>query len=437
MRLLSWNVNESQTDLNSCEELFRLLHADIFCFQEFKLNRARVDSQIALVPGFDAFFAFNKNRAGYSGVTTYTRTGPTTPHDSEDCFSSRSTDIFLDIFSEKELQALDTEGRVVVTDHKLFVLLNPYSTRYRFHLAIGHKVAILVASGREVMVVGDFNVCHREIDHCDPGKCILKNIDKFEDTPSRRWMDTFLLPQGNMVDLFRYFHPERRGAFTCWNTLIDARKSNYGTRIDYITCTAGLLPWMKSCDIDASIMGSDPLGSQTSLKRWVSSGSEALASQNEDAANVSRSMTQRFLLQRQIFFAQPKESRQDKDPSKPWIPDILRAAPQSDSVRQEEEIGTQSTDSSSLEWPQSNASMSSKAAAAAWKTLLVNKPGPNNGRFFFLCARPVGPSDGKNVDGTEAGDGIVKLKKGQKLTEFRCDFFLWKKGGSKRKGDDV
>ena len=80
---------------------------------------------------------------------------------------------------------------------------------------------------------------------------------------------------GYMVDLFRYFEPEKRGVFTCWNTYIDARyfgslyssivifkmclvrKSNFGTRIDYILCTPNLLPWFKSCSVESDIMGSD------------------------------------------------------------------------------------------------------------------------------------------------------------------------------------
>ncbi|KAJ3217916.1 Class II abasic (AP) endonuclease [Dinochytrium kinnereticum] len=358
---------------------------------------------------------------------------------------------------------------------------------------------MLVARGREVVVVGDFNVCHKEIDHCEPGKCILNGVDKFEDTPSRRWMESFVVPQGNMVDLFRHFHPDRRGAFTCWNTLIDARKSNYGTRIDYIMCTPNMVSWFETCDIDTSIMGSDhcPVfavlrdkhpqtgeslhealghtegifreppklctkfwkefsGTQTTLSRWMSSGRDsapALSLESSSALKISEPPLKKPKLaskpkQRDIksFFAQQPPSQgpmaennlqppltiaSDKDDT-----DVKRLPSMLDSRKK----GDNSTNTETT-----------KVAAAAWKSLLVppsiprchhdepakefrvNKPGPNNGRFFYLCARPVGPSDGKNVDGTQAGDGMVRAKGRQKLTEFRCDFFVWKKGGTKKK----
>ena len=70
-------------------------------------------------------------------------------------------------------------------------------------------------------------------------------------------MEEFLNGQIKMIDLYRYFQPTTSKAFTCWNTQLDARQSNYGTRIDYIICNESLLPWFKSCDIDSGILGSN------------------------------------------------------------------------------------------------------------------------------------------------------------------------------------
>ncbi|KAJ3331719.1 TBC1 domain member 31 [Blyttiomyces sp. JEL0837] len=154
-----------------------------------------------------------------------------------------SCDALQDEFSEKDITALDAEGRVVITDHKL---------------AVEIRLRSLLEQGRQVIIVGDFNVCHNPIDHCDPENSVKEaKMDAFGDTMGRRWMTSLLVPKGPMVDVFRHFEPTKRGAFTCWNTLIDGRKSNFGTRIDYIVCSQDLLPWFAKCTIDSHVFGSD------------------------------------------------------------------------------------------------------------------------------------------------------------------------------------
>ncbi|KAG5728673.1 DNA-(apurinic or apyrimidinic site) lyase 2, partial [Termitomyces sp. T112] len=78
---------------------------------------------------------------------------------------------------------------------------------------------------------------------------------------SRRWMRDFMVSEdgtsGHMIDTTRRLWPDRQGMYTCWNTKISARDSNYGTRIDYIMITSGLLPWVKGADIQPHIKGSD------------------------------------------------------------------------------------------------------------------------------------------------------------------------------------
>ncbi|TPX69223.1 hypothetical protein SpCBS45565_g02553 [Spizellomyces sp. 'palustris'] len=260
------------------QTILEALNADIICLQEMKITRSSTDSDLALVPGYDAFFAH-----GYSGVTTYVRT-VYTPIDAEEGFSgllSKSSGIESKIgcygplwheFSPAELLELDSEGRVVITDHRLFVLINIYfpvddpseerqAFRFkscRFYHAIRLRIEALIAGGRQVVIVGDVNTTHQEIDHCDPRKSMRDlGISCFHDTHTRRWIHELVQPRGPMYDMFRYFHPTQEKAFTCWNTLLNARPVNYGTRIDYVLATEGLIPWMADAAVEAEIMGSD------------------------------------------------------------------------------------------------------------------------------------------------------------------------------------
>ncbi|KAJ3197274.1 DNA-(apurinic or apyrimidinic site) lyase 2 [Irineochytrium annulatum] len=516
------------------------LSSDIICFQEFKVPRNRLDSDLCVVPGFDAFLAVNGNgsKVGYSGVGTYCRQGPTTPHAAEDGFATgtEARTLFMGLgYGEKELASLDGEGRCVITDHKLFMLFNIYfpngtddrmEFKLRFHQAIEHRVRDLRRRGREVVLVGDFNVCHRPIDHCDPTKCNAE-FDKFEDTASRRWMETFLNgPDFEHVDVFRHFHPDKRGAFTCWNTLIDARKSNYGTRIDYIICTPALLPWFASCHLEQDMMGSDhcpvvatlhdvhpitgvhlvdalngteaspatvwplrdppPLcarfweafaGRQADLKSWFKrpasaredSGVEDMVGTPKSASDLGAPQAKRVAVGiappiRSLSQPSPlkaKLSKQQQQQQQRTLNSFFTpkgAASKLDAQRVEPLQAL--VNSKPSPEPPSCAVLAPKAsteATAAWRSLLekppvpkclheepskeftVNKSGPNKGRVFYLCARPVGPSDGGTVDGAEGEKKGVTMKKGQRLTEFRCDFFQWKKsagggGPGRRKG---
>ncbi|KAI8822130.1 Endonuclease/exonuclease/phosphatase [Fimicolochytrium jonesii] len=272
-----------------------------------KISRSNTDSDLALIPGYDAFFTYPKRRHGYSGVTTYARS-KYTPVNAEEGFTGTlcnpatckdpigSYGDMLQELTPEELLELDSEGRVMITDHRLFVLINVrrdasdilnersdmhYGFRTelsaflglfpgdgsracgiqgqsRFYGAMKHRIEALLAAGREVILVGDINACYSPMDHCDPKKSLRENgITEFHDTPTRRWLYDFLHPRGPLYDTFRVFHPTQEKAFTCWNTLLNARPVNYGTRIDFILCSKGVLPWIKDSTVEATIMGSD------------------------------------------------------------------------------------------------------------------------------------------------------------------------------------
>ncbi|KAI9105417.1 Endonuclease/exonuclease/phosphatase, partial [Phlyctochytrium arcticum] len=271
-----WNEHKSYASV------LATLEADIICLQEMKITRSGTDSDLALPTGFDSFFTYPKRRHGYSGTTTYVRSGGEyTPVDAEEGFTGllcRSNGIESNIggceklweaYSAAELMDLDSEGRVIITDHKLFVLINAYFPvgdpsedrrvfRKRYYDAMRLRVEGLIAAGREVILVGDINTTHNEIDHCDPAKSMKElGISVFHDTHTRTWIRDFTYPRGPMVDTFRWFWPDQERAFTCWNTLLNCRPVNYGTRIDYILATHALMPWFITSTVDANIMGSD------------------------------------------------------------------------------------------------------------------------------------------------------------------------------------
>lgn len=169
----------------------------------------------------------------------------------------------------QDVKTIDLEGRTTIVDLGLFVLINVYcpnetnEERLDFKLAFNAmleaRILNLISLGREVIVLGDLNICRNPIDHCDPVRRMKdSSYAEFGDHPARKWLNEFVNPQnGVMVDLGRHFYPERKSMFTHWETRINARETNYGTRIDYILATPGLLPWVKACEIQPNIIGSD------------------------------------------------------------------------------------------------------------------------------------------------------------------------------------
>ncbi|KAF8573588.1 DNase I-like protein [Ramaria rubella] len=299
MRIVSWNVNGIRTlsqyhpwnTLKTGDAILDELNGDIICLQETKIQRTALQKHFAAPDRYDSFFSFPVTKGGYSGVAVYTKTETVAPLKAEEgltgvlqpkpSFSlaerispaypqAHQIDYFRDENDESEtppsLTALDAEGRALVIDFGLFVLINVYCPaetsetrlpfKMNFHLLLEERVRKLMhEEGREVIVIGDINITATPIDHCDGQLPSLEA--NFWTHPPRAWFKNWLGPSGPMVDVVRDVWPERKGMYTCWNTKIAARDSNYGTRIDYILLTQGLLPWFKHGDIQPSIRGSD------------------------------------------------------------------------------------------------------------------------------------------------------------------------------------
>ncbi|TBU30541.1 Endonuclease/exonuclease/phosphatase [Dichomitus squalens] len=297
MRILSWNINGIRTlpkyhpwnTFKTCEGILDEINADIICFQEMKSSRANLPRDVALPGPYHSFFSFPTSKGGYSGVAVYVDSRKVTPLKAEEGLSGklqpnpplsaeeRISPFYpsphdVDPYADEEgavpasFDALDGEGRALVLDFGLFVLVNVYCPaetsegrlpfKMNFHLLLQERVRRLVEDERrEVVVLGDINVCAAPIDHCDGH--LPSTVAAFYDHPARAWFRRWIGPDGPMTDVIRQFHPDRKGLFTCWDTRTQARETNYGARIDYVLVTRGLLPWISAGDIQPALKGSD------------------------------------------------------------------------------------------------------------------------------------------------------------------------------------
>ena len=208
---------------------------------------------LTAVPGkYYGFFSFPAAKTGYSGVAVYTKSTTVVPLRAEEGLSgclqpkpplSTSERVSasypmvdnIDLMADEEgslpnsLGELDKEGRALVLDFGLFVLINLYcvadaaDTRYHYKMnyyyLIQERVRILVEEGREVIVLGDLNSCPAPIDHCEGMMPKIK--DSFFESPHRAWLRDWLAPNGLLVDTTRERWPGREGMFTCKSTLCD------------------------------------------------------------------------------------------------------------------------------------------------------------------------------------------------------------------------
>lgn len=177
---------------------------------------------------------------------------------------------------------LDSEGRTVILEFPAFVLIGVYvpatrdDTRTDFRIgfltALDARIRNLVALGKQVILAGDLNIIRSDIDTAGCAEQLRKEgmtLDEFMSTPSRRLFNQLVF-EGQVVgdkddgreepvmwDITRCFHPDRTGMYTCWETKKNARPGNFGSRIDYILCTAGIKSWFEDANIQEGLIGSD------------------------------------------------------------------------------------------------------------------------------------------------------------------------------------
>jgi exodeoxyribonuclease-3 len=262
LSLASWNVN----GIRACKEKglkesLQDLEPDIICLQEIKADKEVV--QAICLEQFSEYHLHcsSAHKKGYSGVATLVK------KELSD-LASFSSKLDTEIFSveEKELLSLfESEGRFSITRLPSLSLINVYipsgtSGEVRQDLKMKFLdlfLKFLVAEknkGNELIVCGDFNICHKEIDIHHPKEATKKGLTGFL-PEERAWISKMI--GHNFIDCFRHLHPDALKSYSWWSYRAQSRPKNLGWRIDYFFCSAGLCAKLKSASIHEKVMGSD------------------------------------------------------------------------------------------------------------------------------------------------------------------------------------
>ncbi|MGI6105262.1 MAG: exodeoxyribonuclease III [Raoultibacter sp.] len=257
MRFISWNVNGLRASLKKgFEDIFADFDADIFALQETKLQEGQVNLDL---PGYHDYWSYAEKK-GYSGTAVFSKREP------------------LQVLHGLGMPFLDTEGRVCALEFPEFWFVNVYTPNAQPELARiafrmewddafrefcqGLEQGTLpsganMAQPKPVIMCGDFNVAHNEIDLKNPGP--NRGNAGFSDEERGKFSE--LLDAG-FVDTFRDKYPDLTGAYSWWSYRANARKNNTGWRIDYFLASASVVPQIESASIYPEVMGSDhcPVG---------------------------------------------------------------------------------------------------------------------------------------------------------------------------------
>ncbi|VDP70910.1 unnamed protein product [Echinostoma caproni] len=295
LRVCTWNVNGLRTLPSPLKPLLDSLNADVICFQETKCSRD-LDSELACVDGYNAYFSLCLNRPGYSAAEGFTQTLSSLDPTLDDPIEFICSQVEI---SRSDLKQLESEGRlvsVVLPAHCLKIpadfaetppsrsvlILSVYvpriveseAKRVEFRILFERTLTWLVgflSKMSHVVIAGDLNVCHKAHDHCE-----LEQLDTLSSMvlSSRQWINDLLVLEqrdstivangatspGCFVDIFRHVHPTRPDAYTCWSSRTGARATNYGVRLDYILVDRALLAYFDA--IPSVVIQSDLLTNQ-------------------------------------------------------------------------------------------------------------------------------------------------------------------------------
>ncbi len=241
MKLISWNVN----GIRACcdkgfREAFAVLDADFFCLQETKMQEGQLDLAFE---GYTSYWNY-ADKKGYSGTAIFTRHTP------------------VNVTYGMGIDEHDHEGRVITLEMENFFLVTVYTPNsqdglkrldYRMTWENDFRDYLLQLDARKpVLVCGDLNVAHREIDLKNP-KTNRMNAG-FTDEEREKFQT--LLDAG-FIDTFRHFYPDLEGAYSWWSYRFRAREKNAGWRIDYFLASSRLKEQLRGAKIHNEILGSD------------------------------------------------------------------------------------------------------------------------------------------------------------------------------------
>ena len=246
MKFISWNVN----GLRACmgkgfPEYFDSMNADFFCLQETKLQAGQIEMDL---PGYAQFWNYAEKK-GYSGTAIFAKEEP------------------LSVQYGVGVPELDNEGRVITLEYANFYLVTCYTPNAQRGLArLDHRmvwdeafrnILCRLDEVKPVIVCGDLNVAHKEIDLKNPAS--NRGSAGFSDE-ERASFGTLL--DAGFTDSFRFLNPDTTGAYTWWSYMYNARKNNAGWRIDYFLVSDRLAEKITAAPIYSDILGSDhcPVG---------------------------------------------------------------------------------------------------------------------------------------------------------------------------------
>ena len=251
MNCISWNGN----GLRACvtkgfEEYFHRMDADFFCLQETKLQEGQIDLSL---PGYHQFWNYAQKK-GYSGTAIFAKEAP------------------LSVIYGVGVEELDTEGRLITLEYPEFYIATCYTPNAQNELArIDHRLKWDEAfrnhlkkldQSKPVIVCGDLNVAHKEIDLKNPAS--NRGNAGFSDEERGSFTETLA---AGFTDTFRYLNPDATGIYSWWSYRFNARKNNAGWRIDYFLVSDRIAEKITAAPIYTDVMGSDhcPVGLEISL----------------------------------------------------------------------------------------------------------------------------------------------------------------------------
>ena len=251
MRFISWNVNGLRAAVNKgFEDSFYAVNADFFCIQETKLQTGQINLDL---PGYESYWAY-ADKKGYSGTCIITKHAP------------------LSVAYNIGVEEHSHEGRAVTLEYNDFYLVCVYTPNaqdglkrldYRMSWEDDFREYLLELDAKKpVIVCGDLNVAHEEIDLKNP----KQNVGNPGFSNEERAKFTELLAAG-FTDTFRFLYPDRENAYSWWSYRAAARERNVGWRIDYFLVSDRLRENIKEAFILPEITGSDhcPVGLDLSL----------------------------------------------------------------------------------------------------------------------------------------------------------------------------
>ena len=246
MKLITWNVNGLRACLNKgFMDFFRREQADIFAMQETKMERGQA---VIDLPGYEEYWN-SADKKGYSGTAVFTKHKP------------------LSVSYDLGIDEHDHEGRVITLEYPDFYLVNCYTPNSKQELArLDYRMQWeddflryikTLDDKKPVILCGDLNVAHQEIDLKNP----KSNIANAGFTPQERDKFSALLGAG-FTDSFRHLYPDKIGAYTWWSYMFNARANNAGWRIDYFVVSERIKDKIRECTIYSDVEGSDhcPVG---------------------------------------------------------------------------------------------------------------------------------------------------------------------------------